>query len=70
MPPSLLAPPQGCHFRPRCAHAFDRCTEVPELKARLPEAPGHLDRCWLEPERKRELREAETQDGSRGAATR
>ena len=26
-PPSLLALPEGCHFRPRCPHAFDRCTE-------------------------------------------
>ena len=56
MPPSLQSPPEGCHFRPRCPHAFDRCTEVPDLTSRLPDAPGHLDRCWLEPERKRELR--------------
>ena len=54
-PPSLLAPPQGCHFRPRCPHAFDRCTEVPRLEVRGGEA-GHADRCWLSAERKKALR--------------
>jgi oligopeptide/dipeptide ABC transporter ATP-binding protein len=54
-PPSLLAPPQGCHFRPRCPHAFDRCTEVPALEVRGGES-GHADRCWLSAEQKRSLR--------------
>jgi oligopeptide/dipeptide ABC transporter ATP-binding protein len=47
MPPSLISPPRGCHFRPRCPHEFAQCTEVPPLDARLPESPGHRDRCWL-----------------------
>ena len=55
-PPSLLDLPAGCSFRPRCPHAFDRCTELPGLDARLPDAPGHRDRCWLDPETKRERR--------------
>jgi peptide/nickel transport system ATP-binding protein len=56
LPPSLLSPPKGCHFRPRCPHAFERCTEVPELAARQPDHAEHLDRCFLEPEQKRKLR--------------
>jgi peptide/nickel transport system ATP-binding protein/oligopeptide transport system ATP-binding protein len=55
-PPSLLDLPQGCSFRPRCPHEFGRCGELPGLDARLADTPSHLDRCWLTPERKRELR--------------
>jgi peptide/nickel transport system ATP-binding protein len=62
-PPNLIAPPEGCHFRPRCPHAFERCPEVPPLESRLAEAHEHLDRCWLEPQRKRELREVEGRIG-------
>jgi oligopeptide/dipeptide ABC transporter ATP-binding protein len=54
-PPSLIGPPQGCAFRPRCPHAFSRCTEVPPLERRGL-TPGHDDRCWLDPKRKQELR--------------
>jgi peptide/nickel transport system ATP-binding protein/oligopeptide transport system ATP-binding protein len=63
LPPSLLAPPQGCHFRPRCPHAFDRCVQTPELDRRLEGAPDHLDRCWLEPDQKRKLRVVDDQIG-------
>ena len=56
VPPSLISPPRGCHFRPRCPHEFAKCSEVPPLEARLPESPGHRDRCWLEPAGKRSKR--------------
>jgi oligopeptide/dipeptide ABC transporter ATP-binding protein len=53
-PPSLLAPPSGCRFAPRCPHAFDKCHELPTLEARA--GGNHLDRCWLDPEEKKTLR--------------
>ena len=56
-PPSLVNPPEGCHFRPRCPHEFARCTEVPALEGRVPDLPGHLDRCWLDVTEKRTRRE-------------
>ena len=53
-PPSLLRPPRGCRFRPRCAFAFDRCRG--ELPAATPASfdPEHLDACYLPEARKLE----------------
>jgi len=56
MPPSLIDPPPGCRFRPRCPHAFDRCAAEPALEARVGEG-RHLDRCWLDPDTKRAVRD-------------
>ena len=45
-PPSLLAPPSGCPFHPRCRFRFEPCpTERPPLVAPVPDA--HPDACWL-----------------------
>jgi peptide/nickel transport system ATP-binding protein/oligopeptide transport system ATP-binding protein len=66
MPPSLINPPQGCKFRPRCPHAFDKCVEEPALENRVGEG-GHLDRCWLSVDYKREHRST-TIAGEAGAA--
>ncbi|KUI30255.1 ABC transporter ATP-binding protein [Mycobacterium sp. GA-2829] len=52
-PPSLLDPPAGCRFAARCPHRFDTCDEMPPLQARV--GGNHLDRCWLEPAKKREV---------------
>jgi peptide/nickel transport system ATP-binding protein len=50
-PPSLLAPPSGCPFHPRCPYRFEPCaTQKPPLKAPVPEA--HLDACHLPWDRK------------------
>jgi oligopeptide/dipeptide ABC transporter ATP-binding protein len=55
-PPSLIDPPQGCHFRARCPREFEKCGEVPPLEARVEGAPNHKDRCWLTVEDKRKMR--------------
>jgi oligopeptide/dipeptide ABC transporter ATP-binding protein len=42
---NMLAPPQGCKFHPRCAHAMDICAQaVPQLRE---VAPGHFVACHL-----------------------
>lgn len=43
--PSPLHPPSGCHFHPRCPHAFDRCkVERPKLRNI---GPLHKSACHL-----------------------
>ena len=54
-PPSLRNLPAGCKFRPRCPHAFDRCTQHPGLEPRSGDS-AHLDRCWLSAEEKQAKR--------------
>jgi peptide/nickel transport system ATP-binding protein len=45
-PPSLLAPPSGCPFHPRCRYRFEPCpVERPPLVAPAPDA--HPDACHL-----------------------
>jgi peptide/nickel transport system ATP-binding protein len=47
-PPSLISPPSGCHFHPRCPYVRERHTKVhPPLEPIL-EDGNHLVRCLLE----------------------
>ena len=50
-PPSLIAPPSGCPFHPRCGYVLPECDQaVPELRT---QPGGHADRCVLTDEAKR-----------------
>ncbi len=47
-PPSLLSPPPGCPFAPRCVYVMDKCRqEPPPPLDPAGEEPGHLSACWL-----------------------
>ncbi len=49
-PPSLITPPAGCRFHPRCPHRFEPCdVERPALADR---GSGHLDACLMTSEAK------------------
>jgi peptide/nickel transport system ATP-binding protein len=51
-PPSLLRPPSGCRFHPRCPYVMEVCkTTEPELEPTQREA-DHLQRCHLDEETK------------------
>ncbi len=59
-PPSLIDPPSGCHFHPRCAYAQpDHARIDPELLP-LPADPAHKVACLLEPKVRRGLWEKST----------
>lgn len=48
LPPSLLNPPEGCLFAPRCPSRMDICTQqVPPL---IEVEPDHWAACHLHPE--------------------
>ncbi|MEM0024037.1 MAG: ABC transporter ATP-binding protein [Thermofilaceae archaeon] len=44
-PPSLISPPLGCRFHPRCPYVMDVCKreEPPTVEVK----PGHAVKCWL-----------------------
>jgi len=51
-PPSLLNPPSGCRFHPRCPYVMDVCkSTVPRLLP-VPDAPRHLQACHLDEQTK------------------
>ena len=51
-PPSLLRPPSGCRFHPRCPYVMPICKEDdPELTP-VAGDPGHLQACHLDEETK------------------
>lgn len=48
-PPSLVSPPPGCRFAPRCKHAQAECSigPPPPLHSRKGSSEGHVDACIL-----------------------
>jgi peptide/nickel transport system ATP-binding protein len=51
-PPSLLNPPRGCRFHPRCPYVMEVCkNEEPQLKP-ISNEPHHLQACWLDEQTK------------------
>jgi peptide/nickel transport system ATP-binding protein len=51
-PPSLLRPPRGCRFHPRCPYVMDVCKSVvPELRP-ISDEPEHVQACHLDEDTK------------------
>jgi peptide/nickel transport system ATP-binding protein len=51
-PPSLLNPPRGCRFHPRCPYVMNICKEQDPPLAPVDDEPTHLDACHLDQETK------------------
>jgi peptide/nickel transport system ATP-binding protein len=53
-PPSLLSPPPGCRFHPRCPHAMDVCRAEEPVARQAPDgAASHATACHLPDEQLR-----------------
>jgi peptide/nickel transport system ATP-binding protein len=46
-PPSLIDPPAGCRFHPRCPHVMERCRVELPPHFDIGDGPGHWAACWL-----------------------
>jgi oligopeptide/dipeptide ABC transporter ATP-binding protein len=51
-PPSLLNPPAGCRFHPRCPYVMDVCKSVDPPLEPVSGEPGHEQACHLDSETK------------------
>jgi peptide/nickel transport system ATP-binding protein len=54
-PPSLIALPGGCSFHPRCPYVRDRHRRVDPKLEQVPGQNGHLVRCLLDTQVRRDL---------------
>jgi peptide/nickel transport system ATP-binding protein len=54
-PPSLINPPSGCHFHPRCPYAEPEHSRIDPALEPIPEYPSHHVACLLDGARRREL---------------
>jgi peptide/nickel transport system ATP-binding protein len=43
--PSLITPPSGCRFHPRCPHAMAICAQ--QAPPSIEVTSGHVSSCWL-----------------------
>jgi peptide/nickel transport system ATP-binding protein len=51
-PPSLLNPPKGCRFHPRCPYVMEVCKSTVPALAPTSRDPDHLQKCHLDEETK------------------
>jgi len=51
-PPSLLNPPRGCRFHPRCPYVMSVCKEENPALMQVGDEPEHTTACWLDQETK------------------
>jgi peptide/nickel transport system ATP-binding protein len=51
-PPSLLNPPRGCRFNPRCPYVMSICKETEPALVPVSDDPDHLQACHLDEQTK------------------